>query len=83
MPAGAGIVVLYEESHMKNDMKLKGWLQRFLGWPLYMGILVLAMTAAAYVFELKAGTLYPLLHGMEEKGMLASYEREILGKTRK
>lgn len=35
------------------------------------------------VFELKAGTLYPLLHGMEEKGMLASYEREILGKTRK
>jgi DNA-binding PadR family transcriptional regulator len=35
------------------------------------------------VFELKAGTLYPLLHGMEEKGMLASYEREVLGKTRK
>ena len=32
---------------MKNDMKLKGWLQRFLGWPLYMGILVLAMTAAS------------------------------------
>ena len=35
------------------------------------------------IFELKAGTLYPLLHGMEEKGMLASYEREVLGKTRK
>ena len=29
------------------------------------------------VFELKAGTLYPLLHGMEEKGMLASYERAV------
>ncbi|MCI8505834.1 MAG: DHH family phosphoesterase [Lachnospiraceae bacterium] len=40
---------------MKNDMKLKGWLQRFLGWPLYLGILVAAMTAAAYVFNLKAG----------------------------
>ena len=24
------------------------------------------------VFELKAGTLYPLLHGMEEKGYLLS-----------
>ncbi len=46
---------------MKNDMKLKGWLQRFLGWPLYMGILVLAMTAAAYVFELKAGLICTVL----------------------
>lgn len=35
------------------------------------------------VFELKAGTLYPLLHGMEEKGMVESYEKEVLGKTRK
>jgi len=35
------------------------------------------------VFELKAGTLYPLLHGLEEKGMLRSYEQEVLGKTRK
>lgn len=35
------------------------------------------------VFELKAGTLYPLLHGMEEKKMLTSYEKEVLGKTRK
>jgi len=25
------------------------------------------------VFELKAGTLYPLLHGMESKGLLRSY----------
>lgn len=25
------------------------------------------------VFELKAGTLYPLLHGMESKGLLKSY----------
>ena len=31
------------------------------------------------VFELKAGTLYPLLHGMESKGYLTSYG----GKTRK
>ena len=27
------------------------------------------------VFELKAGTLYPLLHGLEEKGCLKSYEK--------
>ena len=35
------------------------------------------------VFELKAGTLYPLLHTMESKGYVASYEREASGKTRK
>lgn len=35
------------------------------------------------VFELKAGTLYPLLHGMEEKGFLTVYEQESGGKTRK
>lgn len=35
------------------------------------------------VFELKAGTLYPLLHSLEVKGMLASYESEANGKTRK
>ena len=35
------------------------------------------------VFELKAGTLYPLLHGMESKGYLTSYEQEKGGKTRK
>ncbi|MGF0031746.1 PadR family transcriptional regulator [Bariatricus sp. SGI.154] len=35
------------------------------------------------VFELKAGTLYPLLHGMESKGLLDSYEMEEAGKIRK
>lgn len=35
------------------------------------------------VFELKAGTLYPLLHQMEEKSYLISYEEEASGKTRK
>ncbi len=35
------------------------------------------------VFELKAGTLYPLLHGLEEKGLLKSYEQKMTGKTRK
>lgn len=35
------------------------------------------------VFELKAGTLYPLLHGLEEKGLLKSYEQDFAGKTRK
>ncbi|MDD2958497.1 MAG: PadR family transcriptional regulator [Lachnospiraceae bacterium] len=35
------------------------------------------------VFELKAGTLYPLLHSLEDKGLLGVYEKEVLGKTRK
>lgn len=35
------------------------------------------------VFELKAGTLYPLLHSLEEKGLLTAYEQEAGGKTRK
>ena len=35
------------------------------------------------VFELKAGTLYPLLHGLEEKGFVESYENEVSGKVRK
>lgn len=35
------------------------------------------------VFELKAGTLYPLLHGLEQKGLLTSYEKEFSRKTRK
>lgn len=35
------------------------------------------------VFELKAGTLYPLLHSLEEKGALTVYEQEAGGKTRK
>ena len=28
------------------------------------------------VFELKAGTLYPLLHSLEDKGFLTVYEQE-------
>ena len=35
------------------------------------------------VFELKAGTLYPLLHSLEEKNLLESYEQKALGKVRK
>lgn len=35
------------------------------------------------VFELKAGTLYPLLHNLEEKHFLTSYEQEVSGKMRK
>lgn len=35
------------------------------------------------VFELKAGTLYPLLHTLEEKQFVSSYEMEVLGKIRK
>ena len=35
------------------------------------------------VFTLKAGTLYPLLHSLEEKKYLTAYEDEAGGKTRK
>lgn len=33
--------------------------------------------------ELKAGTLYPLLHSLEGKGFVSSYEKEFNGKMRK
>ena len=35
------------------------------------------------VFNLKAGTLYPLLHSLENKEYLKSYEKEANGKVRK
>ena len=35
------------------------------------------------IFQLKAGTLYPLLHSLEEKGCLTVYEDFVNGKTRK
>ena len=35
------------------------------------------------VFELKAGTLYPLLHGLEQKDLLTVYEKPVGGKKRK
>ena len=35
------------------------------------------------VFELKAGTLYPLLHGLEDKELVVVYEEEMGGKIRK
>ncbi len=35
-------------------------------------------------FHLKAGTLYPLLHGLEEKGLVTAYERDAAaGKPRR
>ena len=36
-----------------------------------------------HTFELKAGTLYPLLHSLESKMLVSSYEKEVLGKVRK
>ena len=35
------------------------------------------------VFELKAGTLYPLLHTLESRQWVRSYEQEANGKVRK
>ena len=35
-------------------------------------------------FHLKAGTLYPLLHGLEQQGLVSAYEREAAaGKARR
>ena len=36
-----------------------------------------------YVFSLEAGTMYPLLHAMESKKHLVSYEKEAQGKMRR
>ena len=36
-----------------------------------------------YVFSLKEGTMYPLLHAMESKKHLVSYEKEAQGKMRR
>lgn len=35
------------------------------------------------VFQLKAGTLYPLLHTLESQNYLTAYEKEIQGKVRR
>lgn len=36
------------------------------------------------LFELKAGTIYPLLHSLEKEGFVTSYEKEaVTGKVRK
>lgn len=40
-------------------------------------------TRSQNVFELKAGTLYPLLHNLEQKKLLTVYEKEVGGKVRK
>lgn len=42
---------------MKNDVKLKGWLQGFMHWPLYLGLLVVAMAVVAYFVDLRAGLI--------------------------
>lgn len=37
-----------------------------------------------HTFELKAGTLYPILHALEEQGIVSSYDEEAVGaRTRK
>ncbi len=38
---------------------------------------------ARHGYKLSAGTLYPLLHGMEKKGLLRSHERLEAGKIRR
>lgn len=35
------------------------------------------------IFELKEGTLYPILHGLEEKNLITSYWDNASGKNRK
>lgn len=38
---------------------------------------------ARHGHRLSAGTLYPILHGLEEEGYLASHEERIGGRTRR
>ena len=38
---------------------------------------------ASHGYELSAGTLYPMLHGLEEEGLLACEKRVVKGKMRK
>jgi DNA-binding PadR family transcriptional regulator len=38
---------------------------------------------AHHGYELSAGTLYPMLHGLEEEGLLASEKKVVEGKMRK
>lgn len=40
-------------------------------------------TKSKNVFELKAGTLYPLLHTLEQKEIVETYETEANGRIRK
>ncbi len=35
------------------------------------------------VFELKEGTLYPILHKLENDGLIRSFNQEVSGRTRK
>jgi DNA-binding PadR family transcriptional regulator len=35
------------------------------------------------IFELKAGTLYPILHSLEQKGMVDAYEKTESSRNRK
>jgi len=41
------------------------------------------LDAGEKVFELKEGTLYPILHGLEEEGVITSYWDETTAKKRK
>ncbi len=36
-----------------------------------------------HTFDMKAGTLYPLLHTLEEKGWINAYDAEAAGRTRR
>ena len=38
---------------------------------------------ARHGYHLSAGTLYPILHGLEKKGFLKSYEEVVHGKVRR
>src|SRR5262245_8722240 len=38
---------------------------------------------AEHGYKLSPGTLYPILHGLEEENLLSSYEEVISGKVRK
>ena len=52
--------------------------------PMYGYEMVLTMREQSnHVFDLKAGTLYPLLHDLEQKGLVVSWDGAANGRVRR
>lgn len=94
---GVGIPLSTEDNHMTERSANMGSEKGIVSGNTTMLILQLLSEKEMYgyemietlrqrsnqIFELKAGTLYPLLHGLESQGFLDSYEKEFQGKMRK
>ena len=84
-----GLIFQPEEQVATNSMRLdpfpcmefsKAWRNAFLAFLMTEEL----KRRSDDTFRLKAGSLYPLLHGLEEKGFVSAYEREATaGKPRR